>query len=167
MLKNEKAQESTKNIDRIQILRTVERLKQPLSLKASHSTSSKSIHSLLYEMGKRHRPAFVVNGEYVESESSGGKKERGGRLETESLMKSVGSVKSLKNLHTIQMTPRILQKNKEIVKTHEGILKNILKNGGIGGVFKDTLNDFSSIGIHCKTTRALSDSIYHGIVLEN
>lgn len=160
-LKSEKIQESSKNTERIQTRRTVEKLKQPLSLKAVESKTSKSIHNLLYEMGKRHRPAYVVHGEYVESKSSSPKKEKTGRVETEISMKSV------KSLNTVQMTPRILMRNKEIIKNHEGILTSILKKGGVGGVFKETFNEFCKIGNHSMTTRAHTDLIYPEVLFDN
>lgn len=171
-LKNQKTQEISKNRDRLKTLRNVEKLKLPLSSNSLHLNSSQNIHNLLYEMGKRHRPAFVVNDEYVESASLSPKKEETQRIETESVLKSESSIGSYNikrfNSQDLKYTPRILTKTKEISMNHEGFLKNILKKGGIGGVFRDSFNDFCTIGIHpCLTTRAKNDFVGHRIFSDN
>ena len=157
--KNLQNSEKIKSTDRLESLRTVQRLKQNsgLRLEASlNSLSTQNIHNVLHEMGKRHKPAFVINKVKAELDSLSPRKSESKRNETE------GSTKSFSSFKYPDMTPKIVARSKEIVKNNGDFLKNVLKKSGIGGVFRESYNEIYQLAGTCRTTKSKVELIFMG-----
>ena len=155
--KNLHNSEKIKSTDRLESIRTVQRLKQNYGKRLEgslDSLSSQNIHNVLHEMGKRHRPAFLVNEAKLEVDSFSPRKSESKRNETE------GSVKSLSLAKCPEMTPRIVTRTKEIVKNHGEFLRNVLKKSGIGGVFRESYNDIYQLAGTCRTSKSKAEPFF-------
>ena len=149
--KNLQNSEKIKSTDRLESLRTVQRLKQNYGTRAEgslNSLSTQSIQSVLHEMGRRHKPAFVVNQVKVDQDSMSPRKSESKRNDTE------GSTKSFSTIRYPNMTPKIVARSKEIVKNNGDFLKNVLKKSGIGGVFRESYNEIYQLAGPCRTTKS-------------